>query len=142
MSLYNMLFGMNEASDAILATLGLTKSDCGRFRNCWIEKINDKYRIVVYTRNGGGNREHYNDETIEGEDCGCTGCIIQYALPKNPLYLGDEDDDYDCTYASIYFSLPEDYKNELIAIACDEPIEPSEMWKKLLDQLKEATHES
>lgn len=46
MSLYNMMFGSNPAADVILATLGLTKADTGRFRDCFIADG----EIAVYTR--------------------------------------------------------------------------------------------
>jgi hypothetical protein len=134
--LYNTVFGMNAYSDVILATLGLKKEQCGRFRDCWVEKIDNDYRIVVHTRNGGGNREHF----IEGEpgnDCSCPGCIITFKLPKHPLYLGDKDDEFDKTYADVYFKLPNEYRNELIAIASDEPVKTSDKWKLLFNSMDE-----
>ena len=51
--LYNALFGVNPIADTLLFTLGYTREDCGRFRDCYIE--NNK--IIIYTRNGGGNRD-------------------------------------------------------------------------------------
>ena len=64
MSLYNMVFGMNPDTDKLLKILGKTQGDFGRFRNVYME---DGY-IVVHTRNGGGNREDYEDvfEEMEG----------------------------------------------------------------------------
>ena len=103
--------------------------DVGRYRSAWIEK--DEYgkpRIAVYTRNGGGNREHYNDEAEEGENCHCTGCTITHDLPKHPLYLYDQDGDFDCTYATIYFSVPDKLK-EILNKA------DSEWEKKLQDKV-------
>jgi hypothetical protein len=106
--LYNALFGVNPIADTLLFTLGYTRADCGRFRDCYID--NDK--IVIYTRNGGGNRDDYED-------------------------LGDYDDDYDCTYAHIAFSFPEDYKNELTALASNsQSITPSEKWTNLIASLE------
>jgi hypothetical protein len=58
------------------------------------------------TRAGGGNREHNDDETEPGEDCGCWGCQMQYVVPKHPQYIHDEDDDSDSTYARIYYAIP------------------------------------
>ena len=52
MSMYGLVFGTNPQADAILATLGLRRADCGRFRDCFVADG----RIAVYTRNGGGNR--------------------------------------------------------------------------------------
>ena len=89
MSLYNILFGKNPDTAAILSALSLSEASIQRFRDCWIDEDNN--RIVIYTRTGGGNREYFPNE----------------ALTSHPLYLYDEDDDFDNTYASYYFSLPQ-----------------------------------
>lgn len=89
MSLYNMLFGKNPDATTILAALNLTEGMIERFRDVWIQE--DTNRIVIYTRTGGGNREYYFNET----------------LTQHPLYLYDEDDDFDSTYAYYYFAMPE-----------------------------------
>lgn len=136
MNLYNMVFSKNSASKIILATLGLTEEDFKRFRDCWVEKHEDSYRIVVHTRLGGGNREHFSDNEVAGEFCTCGGCNITYRLHTHPLYLGDKDDDFDCTYADIYYKLPEDYKEELIAIASDIPIVAGDRWKALFESMQ------
>ena len=60
MSMYNMIFGENAASDWLLALLDLTRADVGRFRDAYV--TDDGTQIAVYTRNGGGNREHWVDE--------------------------------------------------------------------------------
>src|SRR5688572_23415563 len=105
MSLYNMLFGMNAAADLLLAILDLTRSDVGRFRDCYAAMEEGEPRIVVHTRNGGGNREHWGDDDVEaGEDCDCTGCVITYRMPTHPNYIRDDDDDFDCTYADVIYS--------------------------------------
>lgn len=111
MSLYNMIFGMNAKTDEILAMLG--NPDVGRLRDTWIEERDGEMMIVVYTRNGGGNREHWDwgdDVADEGPDCDCTGCIQTYRIPAHPLYLFDEDDDFDCTYAANYFRVPDEHR--------------------------------
>ena len=88
MSLYNTLFGKNPDTADILSALSLSEASIQRFRDCWIDEDNN--RIVIYTRTGGNNREYFPNE----------------ALTSHPLYLYDEDDDFDNTYASYYFSLP------------------------------------
>ncbi len=118
MSMYNMMFGQSENSDAILATLGLTKEDTGRFRDCFVANG----EIAIYTRNGGGNRNDYQD-------------VID-KLAEHPCYLRDEDDDFDCTYCTIYFSFPEKYAKELEKIDSGEPFNPSQMWLNAIDALK------
>lgn len=113
MGLYNILSGVNANSAEILAMLGLTKQDTGRFRDCHV--INGE--IAVYTRNGGGNRHCYLDEDAPttDTDCereGCYSCAITHRLPQHPNYLRDEDDSFDSTYATIYFSIPKEYQEE------------------------------
>lgn len=109
MSLYNTLFGKNSLSNILLQSLGLTEEDCGRFRDAYL----DDGKIVIYTRNGGGNRGHwyYAYEQYEaGDNCPCPGCIITYSLPNHPNYIQDYDDDFDNTYAYVEFSIPDKYK--------------------------------
>ena len=119
MSLYNALFGENSNSDLLLFTLGLSREDCGRYRDCYL----DGDKIVIYTRNGGGNREVYE--------------YIFEELSEHPNYISDEDDDFDCTYARIYFSFPERFKAELTELAAKEPTQdPKVMWDTLLEALK------
>ncbi len=131
MSMYNLLFGQNPMSDLLLGIIGLNKSAVGRFRDVFISNG----EIAVYTRNGGGNREHWNDEKEEGEDCDCTGCTITYYLPKHPLYLRDEDDDFDYTYATIYFKIPDQYR-DFLAILDKGEFKPDERWALKFEEIK------
>jgi hypothetical protein len=87
--MYNLLFGKNPETADILKVIGLAESDVERFRDCGVDQAHNQ--IWVYTRTGGGNREDYPNE----------------ALTSSPHYLYDEDDDFDCTYATYYFSIPE-----------------------------------
>lgn len=116
MSLYNTLFGSNPNADEILSLLGKTAGDFGRYRNVFIE---DDF-IVVHTRNGGGNREDYEEVFQE--------------MSEHPWYSHDEDDDFDCTYANIFFKVPENVQQELIVLNKGE--NPKEQWKSLLEKLK------
>lgn len=117
MSLYNMLFGRNPYSKVLLALLGLTEGDCGRFRDCYPNE--DGTEIHIYTRNGGGNREEYQD-TID-------------ALAARPGYLRDFDDDFDCTYATIVFAVPVEAKAIVARIADQtDTTPPMEKFFKLL----------
>lgn len=142
MSLYQMLHGTNPYADVFLLALEIDqpkgKWSSGRFRDVYLNK--EGTEITLYTRNGGGNREHYNDESDEGEDCMCTGCIIQYHLPKHPNYLRDWDDDFDSTYAYIAFSIPEDYK-ALVSeyFTGKDPKTISEKFKDTMDEMKNKT---
>ena len=134
MSLYNMLFGVNPAAGFLIASLGLdgeapkgfdekleSISDSwgepdfsseagqellkegfeskyfptGRFRDIYFENVEGSIpKIILYTRNGGGNRPYYE--------------YVFQLLSKHPLYLGDYDDDFDCTYAYIEFKAPQE----------------------------------
>jgi hypothetical protein len=108
MSMYNIIHGTNPMMGLVLALLGKPPGYFGRLRDAWVEGCEDGSCVLaVYTRNGGGNREHYND-TPEGPECDCTGCIASYRLPADPLYISDSDDDYDCTYATFRFRVPDD----------------------------------
>jgi len=116
--MYNLVFGTNQMSDAILATLGLTRDNCGRFRDCGVARG----EIWVYTRNGGGNRDEYQD-TLD-------------ALAEHPCYLRDEDDDFDCTYCTIYFRFPEPFANALNALDGGEAFDPSARWQQAIAAIK------
>ena len=110
MSLYNALFGRNPASRLLLAMLNLTEGDVGRFRDCYLKRDEETKElcIVVYTRNGGGNRDDYE--------------AVTEALQAHPAYLSDADDDFDCTYASYFFKVPEAFKataEELAGLGAD-----------------------
>ncbi len=105
MGLYNLLHGENADADVLLAGLGLTRGQVGRYRDVWVTAADE---IAVYTRNGGGNRDCWSDEPSSNSDsCDCAGCVISYRLPQHPLYLRDEDDDFDSTYATVYFKAPD-----------------------------------
>lgn len=92
MSLYNMLHGFNEHAEELLGILNLSSGDFGRFRDAYLNA--DGTEIIVFTRCGGGNREDY--EWVFDD------------MESHPMYIRDEDDDYDSTYCSFYFKVPED----------------------------------
>ena len=130
MSLYNLVHGNSAQAPLVIYLLGKDAGYFGRFRDAWVEKREDgALRLAVYTRNGGGNREHYNDEKEAGPGCDCTGCIGTYRLPADPAYLADRDDDYDCTYATFYFRVPEDADARIAALAKEQNIELPAGWK-------------
>lgn len=137
MSMYNLMHGTNPLSDVLLAMLGLKRGDVGRFRDCYLARGDerseerspaDPLRIVVYTRNGGGNRDDYAE--------------VSEALAKHPLYLTDYDADHDCTYASYVFSVPVEFATDAEVLAdagAQHDATPSERFEKLLASLKAAT---
>lgn len=93
MSMYNILFGQNPNTEVLLAIIGLKECDVERFRDCGFEEGG----IFVYTRTGGGNRDDYPNEILTG----------------SPYYLRDEDDDFDSTYATYHFNIPEEVKEDV-----------------------------
>jgi hypothetical protein len=194
MSMYNALHGINPMADQLLACLGLTRADVGRFRDAYVSEGT----IAVYTRNGGGNREcwccgnpEYGYRTCEGHDyqqeedemlemtkeeiaahpevkplnifigdkrmvhtgkrvmvthrfcehpdsagCACPGCTISYRLPKHPNYIRDEDDNFDYTYATIYFSFPEQYR-EWLELCESGKWDPDQKWLDYFRRLEQ-----
>lgn len=120
MSLYSLAFGQNPIADVLLGVLGLKRDDVGRFRDAFVSGG----EIAIYTRNGGGNRDEYQHvfDTLSGHQC----------------YLRDEDDEFDCTYATIYFRFPEEFAEGLRAIDSGEKFDPDARWAKLLDSLRAA----
>ena len=70
-------------------------------------------------------------------ECGCTGCIAQYRLPTHPLYIRDQDDDFDCTYATFYFRVPPEHLEELAPLA-GEHVDMDEVWAKAISAIQGA----
>ena len=78
---------MNEAKEA-----GYYPT--GRFRDIFYQHEEcEEPKIILYTRNGGGNRDHYR--------------YVFELLENHPLHIRDYDDDFDSTYAYIEFKAPE-----------------------------------
>jgi hypothetical protein len=123
MSLYNALFGVNPFAELLLATLKLSPDAVGRFRD--VHLTEDGKRIVVFTRNGGGNREEYQDVIAQ--------------LQAHPLYVRDWDDDFDCTYASFEFKVPEEHKDfaDFLHGLTQDKRPPMQKFDELLTKMKE-----
>ena len=134
--LYNVLFGQSPIADELLGLVDLTRARCGRFRDCYLNE--DGTEVHVYTRNGGGNREHWDSyDTAEGDDCSCPGCTIQYVLRRHPGYITDQDDNFDCTYATIRFRVPEQFlpiTKEIAAL--NKPESGEQKWDRLFTAMK------
>lgn len=92
MSLYNMLMGFNPACVAILPMLGRKENEYPRFRDCF---VTEEGNIAIYTRVGGGNRNcGYNEEK----------------LYEDENFIKTYDDEYDTTYGTYEFKVPEKWK--------------------------------
>ena len=138
MSMYGMVLGDGHEHDrgaVLLEILGIPNP--GRYRDSWVEQDPTrpgKVRIAIYTRNGGGNREHYDEDTKEGPECGCTGCVATFVLPRHPLHIFNRDDEFDHTYATFYFAAPPKFEEQLAAIAQD-PVNMDEVWRGIIDAM-------
>jgi len=136
MSMYNLLFGQNPVSGIILATLGLTEGDCGRFRDAFISEG----KIAVYTRLGGGNRECYCETEKEHAEGGCYGPVIE-CLQAHSQYLYDKDDDFDSTYATFWFRFPDKYNDLLQLLEGKDLFDPDKRWKEKLEAVRNSSAE-
>ena len=106
MNLYNLIFGVNEAALFVLPMLGRHPDEYPRFRDCFAsDEEHPEYddHIHVYTRTGGGNREAYTEENN--------------AMRAMDGFVADFDDDFDGTYASWIFKVPERWKADYDHIA-------------------------
>ena len=98
MTMYNMLHGIHPTAGVVMSILELTPEECGRFRDAFITAEGE---FAIYTRNGGGNREEYQG-------------VID-TLAEHPNYLRDEDDEFDSTYCTIFFRVPEEHQESIVA---------------------------
>lgn len=98
---YYTLFGENPDAEMLLDVLGLKRDDFYRYRNCYLE--DDK--IAVLTRGGASHRACY---CIREGGTHKVYCAVprQAKVRQHPLYLYDEDSEYDVTYAVFYFRVP------------------------------------
>jgi len=143
--LYNMIFGdgQEELRGSLLGLnlLGLEREAFARYRDAWIEKLDDgTLRLAFYTRNGGDNADPN----------------IDVMLSAHPEFLYDQEDTYDNTYRTYYFNVPtepppyhqlagiegwdaDEYTKVLdhIRDMASEPINMSEKWEKALKKQEE-----
>ena len=123
MSLYNMMNGFNPACVLIMPMLGRKQDEYPRFRDCFVTEENN---IAIYTRVGGGNR-----------NCG----YGEEELYKDENFLTTYDDDFDSTYATYEFKVPEKWKADFDKILCGDfasvSVEYIEYLKKLYPKLAE-----
>jgi len=95
MSLYNAINGYNLSCIFIMPMLGRRDREYPRFRDCFVSE--DGQHIDIFTRVGGGNR----------------GCGMgEEELYKDPLFVTTFDDEYDNTYATYQFEVPEKWKKD------------------------------
>jgi hypothetical protein len=93
----------------------------GRFRDIYLNE--DGTKIILRTRNGGGNRESY--------------WYVFEILRSHPNYLNDYDDEFDNTYAYIEFSVPKEAEGLCNILAKREELEKDEKFKPIIDIIKQ-----
>ena len=114
MSLYNMINGLNPAGLFILPMLGRPMDEYPRFRDCFVTEDNN---IAVYTRVGGGNR----------------GCGFgEEELYKDKNFITTYDDDFDNTYATYEFAVPDEWREDFDKIMDGKLSETSDQYKNLI----------
>lgn len=151
MSLYNMLFGVNPASKIFLAMIDLDMGDIPRFRNVYLN-IGEDFQggskdftgseplfIAVHTRTGGGNREFYDEHNEDNPDGPWNS-----TMRENEYFVYDCDDDFDCTYATFFFSVPKEYLEGLKEVLlkgehADLTTTPGQQWETLFEKLNGPT---
>lgn len=109
MSLYNMVNGFNPACIIFLPMLGRKPEEYPRFRDCFLTE--DHTHIEVYTRVGGGNR-----------NCG----YGEEELYKDPNFVNTYDDEFDSTYGTYVFKIPEKWQTDADKILAGKLIEVSD----------------
>ena len=89
-----MMNGFNPACVLIMPMLGRTQHEYPRFRDCF---VTDNGNIAIYTRAGGGNR----------------GCGFgEEELYKDENFVTTYDDDFDSSYATYEFKVPDRWKTD------------------------------
>lgn len=145
MGLYNSLFGVDGRTPALVGLLGFASLYAvPRFRDAYIAGTDEKPLIAIYTRMGGGNRgcwaekegapeAHAGAPTCGKEcQCDCYGCRAVVLLRHHDLYVNDEDDDFDSTYATYYFNFPEEFPTSEIV---PDEITPRDKWEAMIAAL-------
>lgn len=115
MSLYNLLFGFNPSCITIMPMLGRKENEYPRFRDCFVTEDNN---IAIYTRVGGNNR-----------NCG----FGEEKLYEDENFIRTYDDDFDNTYATYEFKVPNKWKNDFDKIIDNKLNEVSEEYVKYVE---------
>jgi hypothetical protein len=142
MSLYNALFGVNPMAGVCMEALGVKPDGVPRFRDCY---MTEDGKIAIHTRTGGGNRPMYESEEsarrnypeyFDGENDPPVG-PWNADLRNLPGFEYDEDDDFDSTYATFYYTPTDAWKPIFAAmspLAAGET--PRSRWERVLADLQ------
>lgn len=144
MNLYNLLFGRNQFSTILLKMLNTTEDAIPRYRDCYLD---EKGRIIIHTRTGGGNRAFYDSlesckdhypEYFNGNENDPSG-PWNADLRKLSGYLYDKDDDFDSTYANFVYRPRDEFKPIIDGLlAFNATTSPKDKWQKLFSDLENA----
>ena len=127
MGLHNALFGVNPLANIYLGLLELPLREIPRFRDAYF----DGEHIVIFTRTGGGNREYY-DEPNENNKEGPWNSTLR----AHPLFLSEQDDDFDSTFAYFLFKLPNEEMLAKLKEAIEPDTPPMEKFHKLMADIE------
>ena len=133
-----MIFGENPGALVLLDVLGLTREDFYRYRDCY---LSERGEIAVYTRGGGNNRDCYCGDY--GHEPHEESCVILFheRNREHPMYLRDDDDSFDNTYATHYFSIPDDGLDREKLVNIESQLARDELWQEFLTALKDKKRE-
>ena len=118
-----MINGYNPECVIFLPMLGRESKEYPRFRDCFLTKDNN---IAVYTRVGGGNR-----------NCG----FGEEKLYEDENFVKTYDDNYDDTYATYEFKVPDKWQDDFEKIVSGRAAEVSDEYisevKKMYPKLSQ-----
>ncbi len=155
MGLYNMLHGVNPVSLILLRALDLRHHKLnpdgvwptGRFRDIHLSGEGDK--LILFTRNGGGNRDCWEEEECKDASSPVfhgPGCLVyvNWKLTTHPLYVRGYDDDFDYTYASFEFRVPaglDHLLDRILEAQGGAPRSFQERFLEVMDEIKSMSRE-
>ena len=110
---YNVVHGYNPGCLFLMPMLGKTECEYPRFRDCFYEDG----LIAIYTRVGGPNRgQGY------GED----------ELYQDPNFVRTYDDDFDNTYGTYLFRVPEKWRSDFDKVLNKDFVNTSDEYKEMI----------
>lgn len=136
--MYNLLNGVQLSTFFILPMLGKHPDEYPRFRDCFVGKMihdfndvdylkipklkhGDENLISIYTRVGGNNRAHYQDEITK--------------LKEMEGYVEDFDDKFDETYATFVFKVPDKFLKDFNLVKEGDLLNTSKEYKEIVEKV-------
>lgn len=123
--MYEMTCNINPDARMVLDLIGIDPEfllEEARLRDVYLSK--DRTRVVIFTRIGGGNRSYHAPAITK--------------LRNFKGYVTDYDDDFDNTYASFEYKIPQEKLPMVVAfLASSDTTTGGEKLKASLKQLEE-----